>query len=151
MLQVIRWALIVPAAIVVWCVAFILGVGVYVSVEDLCPPNQMEFGHCIAPWLGAAQDLAVVFGAALAAALVMITCISLAPTLKRQVAITTFIAGTIVAIFMGLGFFLVPMVAAIITGAVILVIVLRRLAPLSPPNTSLERTSEDTIAREAPR
>lgn len=139
-LQVIRWALILPAAVVAWCVAFIVGVFVYVSVENLCPPDQMEYSDCVAPWFPIAQYSTVVFGAALAAALVMITCISLAPTHKRQVAITTFVAGTVVAIFLGLGHFLVPMLAAIFTGAVILVILLRRLAPLSLPDTSLDRT-----------
>ncbi len=138
--QVARWALVIPGAVAAWWLAFILGIGVYVGVEKLCPSNQMQFGHCTASWFVTAEYAALAFGAAMAAALVMTTCVALAPTHKRHVAITTFVAGAIVAVFMGVDSFLLPMVAAIVTGALVLVILLRRLPPFPLPNTSLERT-----------
>src|SRR5262249_5348122 len=97
-------------------------------------------GHCFAPWL---FDGLVAFGAALAAALIMVTSVMLAPTHKRQVSIAAFALGALAAIVMGLSAdAYLAMVAAILAGAVILVVLLRRLPPVSLPNTSLERTRE---------
>jgi|SRR5688572_19644102 len=141
MSPVVRWALILPAAVAVWYLAFLVGVGLYVAAEKFAPPNQMILGHVV-PWLEIGQSSGVVLGASLAAALVMITCTSLAPTNKRAVAVATFVIGTILAIYMGWKFFVVPMLAAIATGAALLAVVVRRLPPLSLPNTSLERTRE---------
>ncbi len=142
MSQLIRWALILPGAFVAWYIALFLGVGVHAGIEALCPADQMVSGECSAPWFLAAEKAAVALGAALAAVLVMITCTLLAPSHRRQVAITTFVVGAIVATYMGLYLFTSATVAAIAAGAVALFILLRRMAPFSPPNNSLERTRE---------
>ena len=138
----LRWILILPAAIAAWYAALFIGIALYQGLEALCPPDQVESGHCFAPWFLPASSALIAFGAALAAAFVMIACTLLAPSHKRQVAIATFVVGTLVAIAMGWNLAVAPMVAAITAGATVLVILLRRLAPLSLPNTSLERTRE---------
>lgn len=140
MLQALRWVLILPAAIAAWYVALFISIALYQGVEALCPSDQVESGHCFAPWLLAASNALIAFGAGLAAVLVMLASTLVAPAHKRQVAIATFALGTLVAIAMGWNHAIGPMVAAIVAGAIALVILLMRLAPFSLPNTSLERT-----------
>ena len=131
MSQTIRWILILPGAIAAWFAALVIAIALYQGLEALCPSDQMESGHCFAPWFSTASEVLIAFGAALAAALVMITCTLLAPAHKRQVAIATFAVGTIVAIIMGWKSDFAAMMAAIVVGNVILAILHRRLAPFS--------------------
>ena len=144
--QGVRWLLILPVAVVAWYVALVAGVGMYVGIESLCPESQVVSGECMAPWFGKAALAVVTFGAALAALLIMIACTWVAPEYKRQVAIATFSVGAVFAIAIGVNasdrLILIPMAAAIITGASALAILLKRLAPFSPPDNSLERTRE---------
>jgi hypothetical protein len=123
--------------------ALFIGIALYQGVEALCPASQVESGHCIAPWfLGVSEGL-IAFGAALAAALIMISSVLLAPTHKRQVSVATFAFGALAAIVMGLGVgAYLEMAAAIIAGATLLAVLLRRLPSFSLPNTSLERTRD---------
>jgi hypothetical protein len=143
MSQSIRWILILPAAIAAWYVALFIGIGLYQGIEALCPASQVVSGHCFAPWFRPVSDGLIAFGAALAAVLVMLACTLLAPTHRRQVAIATFAVGTVVAVFMGVGASAyAAMVSAVVAGAVVLATLLRRVAPFSLPNKSLERTRE---------
>jgi MFS family permease len=142
MSPVLRWILILPAAIATWYATLFTGIALYQGVEALCPPDQVESGHCFAPWFLTASNALIVFGAALAAVLVMFVSASLAPAHKRQVAIATFALGTLVAISMGWKLAVAPMLGAIVAGAIVLVILLRRYASLSRPNKSLEQTRE---------
>ncbi len=137
---IIRWILILPAAIAAWYVSLFLGIALYKGVEALCPPGQMESGHCFAPWFLTASKALVAFGAALAATLVMVTCTWIAPAYKRQVAIATFVIGTAVAIIMAWNHEFAAMASAIVAGAIALTILLRRCAPLSLLDKSVERT-----------
>jgi hypothetical protein len=124
-------------------VALFVGIALYQGVEALCPASHVESGHCFAPWFLHASEGLIASGAALAAALIMVTCALLAPTHKRQVVVATFVLGAAAAILMGLGAgAYAAMVAAIVSGATVLVVLLRKLPPLSLPNTSLERTRE---------
>jgi hypothetical protein len=140
MSRMIRWILVLPTALAAWYAALFISIALYRGVEALCPFGQVESGRCFAPWFLDSSDAFIASGAALAAALIMIACTLLAPTHRRQVAITTFIVGTIAAIMMGWETFAAATIAAIISGAIVLVILLWRLAPLSLPDTSLERT-----------
>jgi hypothetical protein len=140
--SVFRWILMLPAAIAAWYAALFIGIAVYQGVEALCPADQVESGHCFAPWFATTSNVLIVFGAALAAVLVMIVCTSLAPSHKRQVAMATFALGTLVAISMGWKSAVTAMLGAILAGTMVLVILLRRYASLSRPNKSLERTRE---------
>ena len=130
MLQIIRWLLVLPAAGIAWFAALFVGVGLYEGVKSLCPADQMISGECFAPWFDSAFYAIVAFGAALAAILIMIGCTWVAPAYKRQVAIATFVVGTIVAATMGIpagdSIILIPMGTAIVTGAVVLAVLLRR-------------------------
>jgi hypothetical protein len=143
MSRLIRWILVLPAAVAAWYAALFISIALYKGVEALCPFGKVESGRCFAPWFLDASEVFIASGAALAAALVMIACTLLAPTHRRQVAIATFIVGTIAAIMMGWETFAGATITAIISGAIVLVILLWRLAPLSLPNTSQERRPEE--------
>ena len=124
----IRWILILPAAIAAWYVALFIGLGLYKALEAFCPASQVESGHCFAPWFRPVSDGLIAFGAALAAVLVMIVCTLLAPTHRRHVAIATFAVGAVIAVFMGLAAnAYAAMVSAVVAGAVVLAILLRRV------------------------
>lgn len=138
--RMIRWILILPAAIAAWYVSLFLGLALYQGLEALCPPDQMESGQCFAPWFLTASKVLIALGAALAATLVMVTCTWIAPAYKRQVAIATFVVGTAVAIILAWNLEFAAMASAIVAGAIALAILLRRLAPLSLLDKSVERT-----------
>jgi hypothetical protein len=129
MMRLIRWILMIPAAVVAWYAALSLGLVILMGVDALCPAEQVISGLCVAPWYEAASGSVICMGAALAAVLIMLACTWLAPSYKPQVAIATFVVGAAVASLMGwsAGAF-GPMVAAIIAGALALWILTRRLA-----------------------
>ena len=125
--QLLRWILIPPAAVAAWYVALFSGFALHQGFEALCPASQVESGHCFAPWFLHVLAGLIVFGAALAAVLIMITCTLLAPTRRRQVAVVTFILGALAAIKMGfITGALGATSAAIIAGAIVLVVLLRK-------------------------
>jgi hypothetical protein len=144
MAKIVRWLLIFPTAIVAWSAAFFVGIVILDEIKWLCFSDQIVSGLCVAPWFGIVEFTTIAFGAALAAVLILVGCVWLAPERKREVAIATFIVGAFVAILMGIGsaITLVPMMAAVIAGGIVLAIMLRRFPPFSPPDTSLERTRE---------
>jgi hypothetical protein len=142
MSRVIRWILILPAAVAAWYAALFISIALYRGLDALCPFGQIVSGRCSAPWFLDGSDLFIALGAALAAVLVMIACTLLAPTHKRHVAIATFAVGTVAAVMMGWNILAAATMTAIIAGAIVLVILLWRLAPLSLPNTPLERARE---------
>jgi hypothetical protein len=141
-MQKVRWALILPGAIAAWYLAFLIGIALHEGLNMLCPPELVVSGICEASWYPGAERGLVAFGAGLAAVLVMIACTLIAPTNKRGAAIGTFATGSIVAIALGWTELLVPMVAAITAGALVLVFLLRKDSPFSLPNTALERTRD---------
>jgi len=88
----------------------------------------MISGLCTASWHKPALDAGVIFGAGLAAALVMVTIITVAPSYRRPVAASTFGLGSIAALYMAYESGLwAPSVAAILVGVMTLAIALRRL------------------------
>ena len=127
-MRIVRWVLMVPAAVVAWFVALFLGVALLGGLTRLCPANQMVSGMCTAPWYDGASEMAIAFGAAMAAAFSLIACTAIAPTHKRVSAIITFVGGVLVAVAMGLasGEY-ASLVAAVVTGAGVLWLLLRRL------------------------
>jgi hypothetical protein len=142
MSRIIRWVLVLPAALAAWYAALFISIALYEGVEALCPFGQVVSGQCVAPWFVDASDAFIAFGAALAAALVVSACTFVAPTHRRHVAIATFVVGAVVAIMMGWATFVAATITAIISGAVVLVFLLWRLAPVSLPNNSLDRTRD---------
>ena len=92
--------MLLPGAYLAWLVA--LGAGLaYVSFLDwLCPPELLVSGACTASWHGPAVDAGIAGGAALAAGLIMVTVVLLAPSHRRLVAVAAFAIGSAVALYM---------------------------------------------------
>ena len=128
-MRILRWILILPAAIAAWYVALFAGIALYLGLNSLCSPDRFVSGLCSAPWYVSASGALVAFGAALAAALILVTSTLLAPDYKRQIAFATFIVGALVAICMGLATqAYAAMASAILVGAAVLAVIIRRLA-----------------------
>jgi hypothetical protein len=142
MLRIVRWLLILPAAIAAWYLALIIGLVLHSGLDALCPPDQVISGICEAPWYVYAEDALIAFGAALAAVLVMVACTLLAPSHRRQTAIAAFVLGAMAAIMMGASTEAYGAMAAAIGAGALLLVILLRLPSFSRPNKSLERTRE---------
>jgi hypothetical protein len=128
MKTLIRWLLIVPASVAAWYLALVVGIMLLAAVSGLCPPDQLVSGACTAPWYQTASLAVLCFGAGLAATLILIVSTLLAPTHKRQAAVATYIIGAAVACMMGIAATeYAAMASAIVVGAAILALLLRRL------------------------
>ena len=101
LVQLLRWMMILPGALVAWWTAIAVGLLYVALLERLCPPEFMLSGMCTAPWYSTAFEAGVIAGASLAAVLVMLTVILLAPMHKRVMAISAFSLGSTVAVYMG--------------------------------------------------
>ena len=98
-MRLLRWLLLLPSTYIAWWVALLVGI-VYVSFLDwLCPPELVVSGSCTASWHRLALDAGVVAGAGLAAGLVMLTAILVAPSHRRLVATIAFGLGSISAMY----------------------------------------------------
>lgn len=126
-MRIVRWALMIPVAVVAWYLALIIGVALLGGLTRLCPAHQQVSGMCTAPWYDGASAALVAFGAAMAAVFIMFACTAVAPTQKRVAAVVTFACGAIVAAAMGIpsGEY-AAFVAAVVAGAGALWILLRR-------------------------
>lgn len=126
-IRVVRWLLVIPAALAAWNVAGISGYMIVMGVDLLCPAEQMISGACVAPWYPAVFDTIVCVWAAPVAFSIMIACTWMAPSHKRLVAIATFVAGACFAIYLGQETEkFVTMVVAIVTGAITLWFLVRK-------------------------
>jgi len=124
----IRWLLILPASVAAWYLALAAGIVLLAALNGLCPPDQLVSGACIAPWHRTASLAMMCFGAGLAATLILIVCTLLAPTHKPQVAVAAYVIGVAVACTMGIAATAyAAMASAIVVGAGILALLLRRL------------------------
>lgn len=125
----LRWAatLAATAGAYVACVA--LAIGLLEALTALCPRELMVSGACTAPWHPAAEQAAFCVALAVGAALFVALPVVCAPSHRRAVAWGCWAAGVVVvgsawwqigASFSG------PSVAAIVSGAVALAVVLKR-------------------------
>ena len=143
MLKVARWLLILPADVAMWYATLALGFLLYKGLDALCPSSQMVSGLCLAPWYRIAFEALFCSCAGLVAALILLSNALLAPSHKREISLATFAIGAIVAVIMGFSSHAYVAVAgAMIAGALTLALILRRLSPLAPPNTSPERARD---------
>lgn len=95
----LRWALVVPAALAGWFVSLLVGLVLLHLVDRLCPEDQRVSGACIAPWHATVTDGIVLVCAALAAALIVLLPALVAPREKRTVAHLAFGGGLLFALY----------------------------------------------------
>ena len=96
----LRWTLIVPTAWAAWCLVLAIGFGLSNLADALCPADQVVSGMCTAAWHERFMKANFCSCAALAAALILISCTLMAPHHRRVVSIIVFSAGTAFALWM---------------------------------------------------
>lgn len=98
-MHIIRWLLIIPVAILGWCVGALAGMTILQFNELLCPDEYFYDEMCHAPWSSFVYEFAWVFGIVTAACLVVLLPTLTAPFHRRQVAIIAYITGLEFAIY----------------------------------------------------
>jgi hypothetical protein len=103
-IEVIRWLLVVPSAIVAWYFALLVGMFVFgVAVAPCWDSDAPRPQFCDAAWfpLELVERGVFFFGVGLAAALVVVVSALVAPSRRTAVAYTALAVGTIAAGVMG--------------------------------------------------
>ena len=100
MLTVLRWIALVPACLLAWVIAFLVGLRVLGVVEGFCPPELVVSGMCGASWYPAAERATICFGVGLSAFLVVLASAITAPSQKVAFAQLALAVGTIIAAVM---------------------------------------------------
>lgn len=130
----LRWALLLPAALVGWYAALIAGMLLLAFAESLCPPEDVVSGACMAPWFDGVSRGVICLGAALAGALVVLLPTLVAPRARREVAVVAFALGLLAALAMGIaaGAY-AELASATIAGALMATWLARRYGRGLPP------------------
>lgn len=127
MFTILRWLLVIPMAIAAWFVAFIGSIQLIDVIYYFCPIEHQVSGMCTHAAYDAAESALLVFGAALAAVLVILAATITAPSHKAKVAAATLILGLGLALWLFLETDLMgPFVGATVAGIATFVLVLRR-------------------------
>lgn len=100
MLTALRWLAIVPAALGVWWLTLLLGLGLADVAILLCPPEELISGMCAAPWYRYVEGGLIMGCAGLAAVLIVVVSAVLAPSHRLCVASAVLGGGVIVALYM---------------------------------------------------
>lgn len=141
MTSLLRWMLLVPASITAWYLALFAAIALLGGLVGLCPQDQIVSGTCVAPWYHAAEQVVMCAGAGLAAVLILAVCALLAPAHKPKVAIAAYVTGVLVACAMGIATDAYAATAsAVLVGAGMLVLLLRRLARKPASDGAISRS-----------
>jgi hypothetical protein len=97
-----RWAAVLPAALVAWHLALVMGLAALSVLERLCPPELVISGLCTAAWFPLAEKAVLCFGTAVAAALVVASVAVVAPTRKAEAAYVSIAIGSAIALWLAM-------------------------------------------------
>jgi hypothetical protein len=127
MALMIRWSLVVPAAVVGWIMALLAGLGLLALADRFCPAASMVSGACTAPWHAPVTTAIFCTAAALAALLVILLPVLMAPAHRGVVAWIAFGGGMVFALYaLTQTAAWLAFVCAAVSGTATLVAVLRR-------------------------
>ncbi len=98
-LNVVRWVLVVPAALVGWYAGLIVALLIYKTNVALCPARYLVSGMCTAPWSSAMEELAVIVGGAVVGALVVLLPALMAPYHRKKIALIAYALGFTCSIY----------------------------------------------------
>ena len=97
---ILRWLAVIPAAVLGWYLALILGVLIHQFATRLCPAEKLLSGLCTAPWYEAVERAIFLGSVALSALLVVAFAAGVAPARKCPVALIALTVGAAVATMM---------------------------------------------------
>lgn len=95
----IRWLLTVPAALLGWSMALVVGLIIMAIGDALCPSELMESGWCKASWYTAFLKSNFVFCASISAIFAVFSGSYMAPTHRAMVAKLIYLSGSMFAVF----------------------------------------------------
>jgi hypothetical protein len=98
----LRWLLAVPAVGAAWMIAVLSGFALLSYVDSLCPPELIVSGMCTADWYPQAVTAVFCASTALAATLIVVATVLVAPFHKARAAWIAFAGGVIAAVPMGI-------------------------------------------------
>src|SRR4051812_36517931 len=98
-MQILRWILTIPAAILGWYLGIFAAVFVYYIDIWTCPDEYMVSGSCMAPWSSFLSVTTEAFGAATAAAAIVLLPTLVAPAYRWIVACMAFVCGLLLALY----------------------------------------------------
>lgn len=127
--KIARWFLVLPAGAAGFYAGVALAILLVALLQWLCPIEDQVSGLCFASWYRPAESAAIVLGAALGAVCTVSLPALAAPSHKRQISALFYAAGTAYAVWflskVGSSF-LLPFVAAVVSGALAVVAWFRR-------------------------
>ncbi|MBX9607375.1 MAG: hypothetical protein K2Y51_14205 [Gammaproteobacteria bacterium] len=126
---VLRWAAIVPAALVLWYATIALALALNALLLRLCPQTSLLGGYCTAEWSRPAERAIAVGCAGLAALLVVLGSAYVAPAYRQRVALLLCVLGVGLSATMLGQLGTVPEFVAVILGGLLGVWVARTLPP----------------------
>ena len=113
----LRWVAVIPAALLGWYLALVIGLSLRSLATSLCPPQDMISDACAADWFPPVEDGIFIVTAALAALLVMRLGTATCPNHKRGVALVVFVIGAAGAMMIGYALSIwLPPLAALVSG-----------------------------------
>lgn len=99
-IEIIRWIMVVPAAVIGWWLAIIFGLSLTHIPLIFCPPELVESELCMASWYGPVMSGLMTFAAGLSAVMTMLFAVLVAPGRRELVAKVVFVAGFIYATYL---------------------------------------------------
>jgi len=127
-IEILRWLLLIPSAIVGWYVALFIGILFYGFTDYFCPPEQMLSGKCQASWHAPLVYAVVIFGSSLSAVLVILFSVLMAPAKRVIIAKIAYISGFFIALYFAYGTSAWGAFSgAVISGALMLIIIINYL------------------------
>lgn len=99
-MRLLRWALLLPAALCAWYAMFFIGLSAHTFVErHFCPPPELVSGFCTNASLQQALELVMLLSVAISALAVELAATAMAPSHKEITVWTTLAAGIVTAGF----------------------------------------------------
>ena len=129
-MRVLRWALLLPAAIGVWYAVFFVGLFGHFFIErHFCPPEDLVSGFCTNESIQQVLDVLMHLSVAASAIAVVLVATAMAPSYKEFTVWATLAAGIVVSGIIGFSahawlLFLAAVLGGVL-GATVIVIFLR--------------------------
>lgn len=98
-LRVVRWLLVVPFAFAGWYVGLIVALVIHTAHKALCPAQYLVSGMCAAPWSEFVQGSAIIIGAILVGALVVLLPALIAPNHRKRMAWIAYLFGLLYSVY----------------------------------------------------
>ena len=98
-IEIFRWIMVVPAAIIGWWIAIIIGLLLTNIPGYFCPPQLMISDICMTSWYGPVMSGIMILAAALSAVSTLLFAVLTAPAKRALVAKVIFLAGVIYATY----------------------------------------------------